>query len=162
MGGLYHIQHILECCVSQEIVSIWKVSHSPVRHMHCWPIRIHVYYNTGMHVLYKLTHPPHACRFYAIVCLVVPTVLCCFPFIGHSYGPAGLWWWVCSCVYMHAGPWNMHVCSYINVLTNDSQPLLFPAGLARTEITKCTVLALHYSLSCNVIQAYSYIASYHP
>ena len=44
----------------------------------------------------------HTTRFYFIVCFLVPTILCCLPFINWSYGPAGLWWWVYTSACVHA------------------------------------------------------------
>ncbi|XP_064394702.1 cyclic AMP receptor-like protein A [Halichondria panicea] len=35
-------------------------------------------------------------KFYFVVCIGVPAILCCLPFIENSYGPSGLWCWIKS------------------------------------------------------------------
>lgn len=35
-------------------------------------------------------------KWYLIIDITLPIVICCFPFIGDSYGPAGLWCWIGS------------------------------------------------------------------
>lgn len=35
-------------------------------------------------------------KWYIVIAITVPIVICCFPFIDNSYGPAGLWCWISS------------------------------------------------------------------